>query len=49
MICLSTSLLVKSLVKTTLLLQNVYPPDLVESILETCWKKVRFSDERLTK
>ena len=47
MICLSTSHLVKSLVKTTLLLQNVYSPDLVESILETCWKKV--PDERLTK
>ena len=42
-ICLSASLLAESLVKITLLVQNVSSP--VGSILEGCWRKVPFSDE----
>ena len=44
---LSTSLLAMSLVKITLLLQNVSSPGLMESILEARWRKVCFFDKFL--
>ena len=47
MICLSKSLLAVSLVKITLVLQNVSSSDLVESVLGACLRKVPFSDEFL--
>ena len=47
-ICLTTLLLALPLVKITLLIQNVFFPDLVESIMEACCGKVLFSDELLS-